>query len=109
MSRSRDLEGVHGALNALDLERARLPDRPDFRQTTGALGVRSAPLHRSVLCVVMDCGEPTMNICNCALSCSLKSEPVWNSVQKGKEEQHHQLELNQQLCKFMLHCSTIEL
>ena len=30
MSRSRDLEGVHGALNALDLERARLPDRPQI-------------------------------------------------------------------------------
>ena len=95
MSRSRDLEGVHGALNALDLERARLPDRPQISdKRRDAVGVRSAPLHRSVLCVVMDCGEPTMNICDCALSCSLKSEPVWNSVQKGKEEQHQVVSLS---------------
>ena len=28
---SIDLEGVHGTVNALDLECARLLDRPDFR------------------------------------------------------------------------------
>ena len=28
MGGSRDLKGVHGAINELDLERARLPDRP---------------------------------------------------------------------------------
>ena len=29
MKGSTDLEGVHDTLNAFDLERARLPDRPD--------------------------------------------------------------------------------
>jgi len=33
--RGTTLEGVHGSVTALDLEWARLPDRPDFRGTTG--------------------------------------------------------------------------
>ena len=30
VSGSKNLEGVHGAIKVLDLERARLLDRPDF-------------------------------------------------------------------------------
>ena len=37
---SKDLEGVHGSVTALDLEWARLPDRPDFRGTTGCCAGR---------------------------------------------------------------------
>ena len=38
VNRSRDLEGVHGIINAFDLECARLRDRPDFGQTMGCCG-----------------------------------------------------------------------
>ena len=35
MNGSMDLEGVHGMINALDLEGSRLPDCQDFSQTMG--------------------------------------------------------------------------
>ena len=35
VSGSKDLEGVHGPIKVLDLECARLLDRPDFSRTMG--------------------------------------------------------------------------
>ena len=75
------------------------PQGPEKGETAGA---RSAPLHRDVLCVRVDCGDPTRNIRDCAPTRLLKSEPVWNPAQKGRRTtpKGGQLESNQQPCKF---------
>ena len=40
MNGSLDLDGVHESVSVFDLERARLPDRPDFSSTMGFCDAR---------------------------------------------------------------------